>query len=152
MQPQKGNVLVKTDICYLIEEVSVRYTSMIEEKKIILSLSCPLNTYWIVASKIVLAEVIEILLKNILGFSDQGSVIAISITPGDLFLTVEFLNRSRVAGVNQLPTFFADSEDIYHTSLYKAAELAMNELGGDIIYSTSRDTGTFLRLKIKESS
>ncbi len=151
MEPQKGNVLVKTDICYLIEEVSVRYTSIIEEKKIVLSLSCPLNTYWVVASETVLAEVIEILLKNILSFSDQESVIEISITPGDLFLTVEFLNRSKVAGANQLPAFFADSEDIYHTSLYKAAELTMNELGGDIIYSTSQDMGTFFRLKIKES-
>jgi hypothetical protein len=151
MEPQKGNVLVKTDICYLIEEVAVRYTSIIEEKKIILSLSCPLNTHWIVASETVLAEVIEILLKNILAFSDQESVIEISITPGDLFLAVEFLNRSKVAGVNQLPAFFADSEDIYHTSLYKAVELTMNELGGDIIYSTSQDMGTFFRLKIKES-
>lgn len=124
---------------------------MIEEKKITLSLSCPLNTYWIVASETVLVEVIEILLKNILGFSDQESIIEISITPGDLFLTVEFLNRSKLAGANQLPTFFADSEDIYHTSLYKAAELTMNELGGDIVYSTSQDTGSFLRLKIKES-
>jgi len=151
MEPQKGNVLVKTDICYLIEEVSVRYTSIIEEKKIILSLSCPLNTYWIVASETVLAEVIDILLKNILDLSDKQSVIEISITPGDLFLTIELLNRSKLTGTDQLHTFFADSENIYHTSLYKVAEMAMNQLGGDIVYGTSQDTGTFLRLKIKES-
>ncbi len=151
MQSQKGNVLVKTDICYLIEEISVRYSSIIEEKKIVLSLSCPLNTYWIVASETVFAEVIEILLKSILDFSDEQSVIEISITPGDVFLTIEFLNRSKLTGTDQLHTFFADSENIYHTSLYRAAELALNQLGGDIVYGTSQDTGTFLRLKIKEN-
>lgn len=150
MQLQKGNVLVKTDICYLIEEMTVRYRSTIEQKVIILSLSCSLHTHWIVASETTLSEVIEILLKNMLELSDKGEVIEISITPGDLFLTIDFLNRSKSTEAEKLHTFFADSENIYHTSLYRAVELTMHELGGEIIYGTSQETGTFFRLKIKE--
>jgi len=151
MQPQKGNVLMKTDICYLIEEMTVRYTSIIEEKKSILSLSCPLNTYWIVASEAILDEVIEILFKNMLELSKEAELIEISISPGDLFLTVDFLNRSKSTATEQLHAFFTDSENMYHTSLYKASELAMHELGGEIIYGTSQEAGIFFRLKIKEN-
>jgi hypothetical protein len=151
MHPHNGNVLVRSDICYLIEEATIRYRSIIEDKKIILSLSCPLHTHWIVASEIVLREVIEILLKNILELSDDAGVIEISITPGDLFLTLDFLNRSKSTEAGKLHAFFTDSENMYHTSLYKAVGLTMQELGGEIIYGTSEDTGTFFRLKIKES-
>jgi len=151
MHPHNGNVLVRSDICYLIEEATIRYRSIIEDKKIILSLSCPLHTHWIVASEIVLREVIEILLKNMLELSDEAEVIEISISPGDLFLTLEFLNRSKTTEADKLHAFFTDSENMYHTSLYKAMGLTMQELGGEIIYGTSEDTGTFFRLKIKES-
>ena len=151
MHPHHGNVLVRSDICYLIEEVTIRYSSTIEDKKIILSLSCPLHTHWTVASEIVLSEVIEILLKNMLEISDETEVIEISITTGDLFLTVDFLNRSRSTEPEKLHAFFTDSENMYHTSLYKAMELTTQELGGEIIYGTTEDTGTFFRLKIKES-
>lgn len=151
MQLQKGNVLVKTDICYLIEEITVRYRDLIEEKNIILSLSCPLHTHWIVASETLLTEVIDILFKNMLELTHEAEVIEISIIPGDLFMTVVFLNRSRSTGAEQLHAFFADSENMYHTSLYKASELIMQELGGEIIYGTSEEGGTFFRLKIKES-
>jgi hypothetical protein len=151
MHPQKGNVLVKTDICYLIEEMTVRYSHFIEEKKVILSLSCALNTHWIVASEVILNEVIDILFKNMLELSHEAELIEISINPGDVFLTVDFLNRSKSTGAEQLHTFFADSENMYHTSLYKASELAMNELGGEIIYGTTQEAGTFFRLKIKEN-
>ena len=151
MHTQNGLVLERTDICYLIEETTVRYQSIIEEKKIILSLSCPLDTYWIVASEIVLGEVIEVLLKNMLELSDEMNVIEISIAPGDLFLTLDFLNRSQSTEAEKLHAFFTDSENMYHTSLYKAAELTMHELKGEIIYGTSEEAGTFFRLKIKES-
>lgn len=102
---KKENVLVKTDICYLIEEMIVRYSSVVEEKKIILSLSCPLNTHWIVAEAATLNEVFEILLKNMLDLSNEAEVIELSIIPGDLFLTVDFLNRSRSVGAEQLHAF-----------------------------------------------
>ncbi|BFG70308.1 hypothetical protein KACHI17_11890 [Sediminibacterium sp. KACHI17] len=151
MHPQKGNVLVKTDICYLIEEMIVRYSSVVEEKKIILSLSCPLNTHWIVAESATLNEVFEILLKNMLDLSNEAEVIELSIIPGDLFLTVDFLNRSRSVGAEQLHAFFTDSANMYHTSLYKASELAIHALAGEIMYGSSEETGTFFRLKIKES-
>ncbi|MBL0884196.1 MAG: ATP-binding protein [Chitinophagaceae bacterium] len=151
MQPHHGKVLVKSDICYLIEEITVRCSSIIENKKVILSLSCPLHTYWVVASEIILSEVVEILLKNMLELSDEAEVIEISISPGDLFLIVDFLNRSKVTEAAKLHTFFADSENMYHTSLYKAMELTIQDLGGEIIYDTSEDAGTFFRLKIKES-
>lgn len=151
MHPHNGNVLVRSDICYLIEEATIRYRSIIEDKKIILSLSCPLHTHWIVASEIVLREVIEILLKNMLELSDEAEVIEISISPGDLFLTVDFLNRSKSTEAGKLHAFFADSENMYHTSLYKAVELTMKELKGEIIYGSSEEAGTFFRLKIKES-
>ncbi|WP_439516484.1 hypothetical protein [Sediminibacterium sp.] len=151
MHPHNGNVLVRSDICYLIEETTIKYQSTIEDKKIILSLSCPLHTHWIVTSEIVLREVIEILLKNMLELSDDEGVIEISITPGDLFLTLDFLNRSKSTEAGKLHAFFTDSANMYHTFLYKALELTMQELGGEIIYGTSEEAGTFFRLKIKES-
>lgn len=151
MHSQKGNVLVKTDICYLIEEMTVKYNDVIEEKKIVLSLSCPLNTHWIVASESILNEVIDILFKNMLELTNDGEVIEISIIPGEIFLTVDFLNRSKSTGGEQLHAFFADSENMYHTSLHKAVELTMQELNGEIIYGTAQDAGIFFRLKIKES-
>lgn len=151
MHSQQGNVLVKTDICYLIEEITVRYRDIIEEKKIILSLSCPLFTHWIVASESTLNEVVDILFKNMLELTNEGEVIEISISPGEWLLTVDFLNRSKSTGGEQLHAFFADSENMYHTSLHKAVELTMQELNGEIIYGTSQEAGTFFRLKIKES-
>lgn len=151
MHLHNGNVLVRSDICYLIEETTIRYQSIIEDKKIILSLSCPLHTHWIVTSEMVLREVIEILLKNMLELSDETEVIEISISPGDLFLTVDFLNRSKSIEAEKLHAFFTDSENMYHTSLYKAMEVTMQELVGEIIYGTSEDAGIFFRLKIKES-
>ena len=122
MHPHNGNVLVRSDICYLIEETTIKYQSTIEDKKIILSLSCPLHTHWIVTSEIVLREVIEILLKNMLELSDDEGVIEISITPGDLFLTLDFLNRSKSTEAEKLHAFFTDSANMYHTFLYKALE------------------------------
>lgn len=151
MHPHDGNVLVRSDICYLIEETTIRYQSTIEDKKIILSLSCPLHTHWIVASERVLREIIEILLKNMLELSHEAEVIEISISPSDLFLTVDFLNRSKSTEADKLHAFFTDSENMYHTSLYKAMELTMQELKGEIIYGSSEEAGTFFRLKIKES-
>lgn len=150
MHSHNGHVSERTDICYLIEEATVRCQSTIEEKKIILSLSSSLHTHWIVASEIVLAEIIEILLKNMLELSDETDLIEISITQGDLFLTLDFVNRSKSTEAERLHAFFADSENMYHTSLYKAAELTMQELMGEIIYGTSEEAGTFFRLKIKE--
>lgn len=146
----EGTVLEKTDICYLLEEITIRYSALTEEKNITLSLSCPLNTYWIVTNPETLEVVIDSMVRNMLELSDNHSLVELSIIPGDLFLIIELLNRSKNTGVEQLHIFFADTEDMYQKSLYKASELATHVLGGEISYDCSADVGTYFRLKIKE--
>jgi hypothetical protein len=154
LQPQDeaGSISEKTDICILMEEVTICFASLLEEKNITLSLSCPLNTHLILTSPIVLKDVLYVLLKNMIELSDQNAIIEIVIVQGDLSLHVEFLNRGKMMDVEQLNFFFADEEDVYQKSLHRISELTTKILGGDISYHCSPESGTYWRLKIKADS
>lgn len=153
MQLQASNeaerILQKTDICLLMEEITIGFASLLEEKNITLLLSCPLNTHLILTSPIVLKDILHILLKNMIELSDQEAIIEIVIVQGDLSLHVEFLNRGKMMDVEQLNFFFADEEDVYQKSLHRVSELTTKILGGDITYHCSSESGTYWRLKIK---
>lgn len=151
-QDEAGSVSEKTDICLLMEEITIGFAALLEEKNITLSLSCPLNTHLLLTSPIVLQEVLYTLLKNMLELSDQKNVVEIVIVQGDLSLHVEFLNREKMMDMERLNCFFADEDDVYQKSLHRAVMITADELGGDISYHCSPESGTYWRLKIKADS
>lgn len=154
LQPQDGagSISEKTDICLLMEEITICFAELVEEKNITLSFSCPLNTHLILTSPIILKEVLHVLLKNMLELSDRNALIEMVIVQGDVSLHVEFLNRGKMMDVEQLNFFFADEEDVYQKSLHRVSELTSEILGGDISYHCSPESGTYWRLKIKADS
>ena len=57
-QDEAGSVSEKTDICLLMEEITISFAALLEEKNITLSLSCPINTHLLLTSPFVLLEVL----------------------------------------------------------------------------------------------
>lgn len=143
------NNIPETDICSLMEEVTIGIAGWAEEKGIKLSFSCPLNICHILNDPAIFYEVIQVLLRNMVELSDANAIIKISVIPGDFFIVIELLNKISISQQDQLHCFFADTEDVYQKSLYHVSELAISKLQGEISYGSAPSTGTYLRLKMK---